>query len=379
MVAGFLSVINPRAINNIKAATPYVSIVPETNMPKTGTLIGSTNKYADITASAGQKVTFSEPLATMNSEPLATTKKQIQYVIIPHPDDETEAWSLIENSVHNYPIFVLLTKGESTGYCDPSLGPRALQANLGEISPSPNPYSGKWTANCEQARINSFNGFLDDMAGIDSALSKPPYKGAYEGAGNTSANIPPRREDGINNSTIFTSRTYEVWADGKSARVIFNLGDGDLKPEEVNWAIQTVRSNRDKHFPVLPEYAVIGASYYNASHSACSIYKHGDHRAIHVALWNTDQGVPGPQWTRTCHTDPDVVSTGGRTNQITDSTFQAMFGVSPSPNNPSTNPHAVRTGYAHKRYGWLVDQYWPTHDPAVHGLFTQKQSFWKKH
>src|ERR671917_1265731 len=74
----------------------------------------------------------------------ATAKKRLQYVVVPHPDDEFSAWSLIEKSHDNYPVFIVLTRGERTRYCAPE-GKVALQVNLGEDKPSPYPYVGRST------------------------------------------------------------------------------------------------------------------------------------------------------------------------------------------------------------------------------------------
>ncbi|MCS5713218.1 hypothetical protein NVV95_01490 [Herbiconiux sp. CPCC 205716] len=37
-------------------------------------------------------------------------------VVVPHPDDEFQAWSLLDG----YTVFVVLTRGEQTQYCDPA-------------------------------------------------------------------------------------------------------------------------------------------------------------------------------------------------------------------------------------------------------------------
>src|SRR5674476_1127036 len=59
---------------------------------------------------------------------------QSSLVVMPHPDDESQAWSLIQNSPSNFKIFAYMTKGEATGYCHTySYG---LNESLGEVAPS---------------------------------------------------------------------------------------------------------------------------------------------------------------------------------------------------------------------------------------------------
>lgn len=265
-----------------------------------------------------------------------TAKKQLQYVVIPHPDDEFAAWALIEKSSSNYPVFIVLTRGEHTQYCTPE-GKVALQVDLGEHEPSPYPYVGKGTSSCGGARMNSWKRFLDDMAGVDSFLSySPPHRGSFDGG-------------------------FEVWADDRSARVAFDLGDGTLTPENVTWAVQTVRSKRAELFPDLPEYGVIGAAYHNPENSRCVFNDHPDHRAVAVALFHTDQGTPGPQWGRTCRFNQNV----GRIDRIDDDTYDhAMY----------VDANGYRHGFFQRAYGWLENVWAQGEDDAT--VWSRDQAFW---
>ncbi|MGH8884099.1 MAG: hypothetical protein ACRDYX_02765 [Egibacteraceae bacterium] len=278
-------------------------------------------------------------------------KKRLQYIVIPHPDDEFSAWALIEKSAGNYPIFILLTGGEATRYCGPG-GEASLQTHLGEYSPSPYPYVGRRTSQCEQARVNSWQRFLNDMAGVDPYLSyRPPYKGAFVGSGFT---LPP---------TTVRSAEFKVWADDKSARVSFDLGDGHLTPEKVTWAIQTVRSKRSELFPNLPEYGVVDSAYFNTDDSRCVMYGHSDHRAVAEALFATDQGTPGPQWGRTCRYDPRV----RRIDQVDDDTYEhAMY----------VDGHGYRHGFFQRAYGWLADVWSQGEDATT--IWSRDQAFWQR-
>jgi hypothetical protein len=266
----------------------------------------------------------------------ATAKKQLQYVVIPHPDDEFSAWALIEKSSTNYPIFIALTRGEHTRYCTAE-GKTALQAELGEDEPSPYPYVGRGTESCAQARMNSWRHFLDGMAGIDAFLSsQPAYRGTFAGG-------------------------FEVWADDKSARVSFDLGDGRLTPEKVTRALQTVRSKRTELFPPLSEYGIVGAAYVNPQNRHCVFNDHPDHQAVAVALSRTDQRTPGPQWVRTCRDDPGV----RRIDRVDPDTYAHAMDV---------GADGYRHGVFQRSYGWLGDV-WPQGEDDT-TVWSRDQAFW---
>jgi LmbE family N-acetylglucosaminyl deacetylase len=299
-----------------------------------------------------------------------TTKKQLQYIVTAHPDDEFGGWSLIEKSSDNYPVFIVLTRGEETAACaDPNAG--ALQTAAGEQRPVGDPYVGKWTEACKVARLGSWHAFLDAMADGDAALSKPAFLGTFDVPGDAGPAPPARVDDGA----VYQSPTFQVWADAVSARVAFDLGDGDLTAEEVTWAIQAVRARRASLFPIENEYAVIGASYRNAVPDiGCDVYDHPDHRAVHQALWSTDQGVPGPQWGRTCVNDPDVVATGGRIDVVDEDTFQRAMAVDAPEGDPAKYPGARRVGAFQVHYGWLTGTFWAYRGDEE----DRRQAFWRR-
>lgn len=310
-------------------------------------------------------------------------KKQLAYVVIPHPDDEFEAWSLVERSSDNYTVFVLMTHGEETSGCrvpseggaDWYQGPgsKVGQPDLGELVYG-NPWQGRWNPACDAARLASFHLFLDRMAQKDPTLPQnPPYRGRVCFPGKTGDGIAPGRLD---NGVRHASSCADVYASSRGARVIFDLGDTDLTSAEVLWAINAVRTNRASlGIPDLPEHEVLGAAFYNATapnsgvaqYPACDYYGHPDHHAIHVALWTTHLGA-GPQLVRTCDADPDVANTGGRIAYVSSANQDAAFAVEPSTGR--------RLGASTVAYGWLNPTYYAT---CASGCgFSRKQSFWKK-
>lgn len=311
--------------------------------------------------------------AAVDTGELTTTKRQLQYIVTAHPDDEIAGWSLIERSTHNYPVFIVLTQGEETSYCTPAAKP-FLQDNLGERAPHGNPYEGKHTSACRAARITSWHRFLDGMANADPTLPKVPgFRGLFTGTGNAKDSVPGYKQG----SSFVADRSFRVYANEKGARVVFNLGDGDLTPGEVTWAVQQVRSRRAELFPRIPEYAVIGASYRNGVKTlGCDVYDHHDHRNVHVALWNDDQGVPGPQYARTCINDSDV----DRVNDVSADMYEYAMGVNAPTMDPARYPNAFRTGVFQVNYGWLEKDFWRgqhTLEGTAH--MGRRQAFWRRH
>ena len=98
---------------------------------------------------------------------------KVSYVVVPHPDDEMQAWSLIEDTPDAYKVFVILTYGEQTRYC----ASPGYDEGTGEASPFPWP-AGRWMSSCESARRNSFFDFMAEMARSDDGL---PSSFAFEG------------------------------------------------------------------------------------------------------------------------------------------------------------------------------------------------------
>ena len=176
---------------------------------------------------------------------------------------------------------------------------------------------------------------------------------------------------------MIESRSFRVYADESSARVVFDLGDGDLTPAEVTWAIQSVRARRRQLFPRLKEYGVLAASYRNVD-PRCLVYDHPDHRAVHVAVYNTDQGTRGPQWGRTCLYDPDVAA-GGRVEEMAPDVFEYALGVEARSIDPARYPNAVRTGVFQVHYGWLIGDYWAAHGDGAETFGDRKQAFWARY
>ncbi|WP_027344138.1 hypothetical protein [Hamadaea tsunoensis] len=334
---------------------------------------------------------------------VTTTKTQIQYILSPHPDDVFQAWGLIQDSSANYPVFITLTKGESTGHCT---GTRTIDGVAYDLTQP---------SQCKAARMASLNGWLDDQSDADAYLDdyrragnadmvhyqltaagggtdttgaptvagmtacKPVYSSGGCSGTSSSRNTPI--PDNLNQSDGATAaRVVDWWVGPTSARIEFDLGDGNLTDAEVVWAVNHVRANRAALLPLSAEYGVIGAGYLDLQHEypACYEYDHHDHRAVQEAVYSTDLlPVSGyhPQWGVTCGSqtttagvDPDALAVnGGRANKISDGHYSQ---------NMTSSPASFQN-----RFGWLSDP-GPTWayggDPAGNVLFSQWNYFWRR-
>lgn len=254
----------------------------------------------------------------------------VSYVVVPHPDDEWQTWSLVENSPANYKVFIVLTKGEQTGYCNP-----------------------KWTTVCADRRVSSLLGFLSQMSQSDATLpgdwTALGTKGEFSPLG-----FALSKTDG--SGAYAAPRTADVYLDtqNRGAVVSYDLGDGDLTKDEVTWAIKTTLAQRAALGidTSLPSYNILG-TYYNKNYPGCGLYTHGDHYSVHQSIYSVNFGVKY-QAAATCKSDPET----GRTDLTDVSTNTAAWGAG---------------GAFGSHYGWLAD-YSLNKVP-----FFSTQSFWIRH
>lgn len=267
----------------------------------------------------------------------AASPTHVQYIVIPHPDDEFQAWSQVENDPTTFKVFVLLTNGEQTQYCGS--------------------YGGKWSLSCENKRLNSWSGFFSQMAQTD-----PSIPGSFAPLFATRAfpanGVSICRDDATACARSVRAAVVAKDTQGRGALVSFNLGDGDLTEPEVDWALDTILANKAEFgIPNLPVKNMV-ASFANTG-DWCYKYPHPDHRAVHLALYNRTYPVPA-QLGATCEAPGN---NGNFTEQVSEASMNAAF--------------AAGSGAFHKHYGWLggyaLDKYGQTG-----GVFMGKQSFWVK-
>lgn len=300
-------------------------------------------------------------------------KQRLTYVVVPHPDDEWSAWAMVQQAPESYHVFILLTRGEGTGYCEGGgWSPQHAERRPEPRASTPTGFGAVLSEECKAQRVDAWETWLDRQALHDPNLGT--------GAGMTRFRLEHEVGEGderpLNKGK---PAAYADWQVGtQSARVVFDLGDGplpdgtpDLTEGETSWAIQAVR--RDRHrLPDLPESDIVGAAYYS-THPSCYAYAHADHLSVHRAL-ERDQGVPGEQWVATCKHDPRAE----RELTITDEVYDAN--MAPRTSTPGDDPASARTGHFQQVYGWLAFDpggYWPSGtDNDV--LFSQSQAFWRR-
>jgi hypothetical protein len=267
----------------------------------------------------------------------AAAPTTVQYIVIPHPDDEWQAWSQIENDPTTFKVFILMTNGEQSSYC----------AN----------YGGKWSLTCETKRLDSWTGFFSQMSKSDPTI--PGQLGAKYATRAFPANgVTICRDDATPCARSVRAAVVQNDAQNRGALVSFNLGDGDLTEPEVDWAIDTVLANKAEFgIPNLPVKNMV-ASFANTS-DPCVKYTHPDHRNVHLALYYRTYPVPA-QMGATC----DTPNSGMHfTDQVSEKSMDAAW--------------AAGSGAFHVNYGWLggyaLDRYAQTSS-----IFMGKQSFWVK-
>lgn len=176
------------------------------------------------------------------------TQRGIHIFLTPHPDDELQGWSSLTNDPSIYTVFVASTRGESTRNCDPDIdaahpGRPQVRPDLGEdplpISPPP----GRRTPGCGQARITSWNRFLDAAAAFSSSASL--------GEGTKIREFDMQ----------IAGADAHAWVGSAGARVSLNLGDGHLQTPRVVAAVRELLGTRGKILPNLPVTMITCAGY----------------------------------------------------------------------------------------------------------------------
>lgn len=292
----------------------------------------------------------------------------VLWILVPHPDDEAQAWSLVESTPELHKVFVILTRGEQSTFCDTP----AWDVGTGELRPVPWPL-GRWSPECEQARIGAFFGFMGQMGGHDVGLPSE-----YESLGTLgpfpAAQTDVCRHDSASGtgtpagSGCLSDRTALTWTSPQATVIWFNLGDGDLTAAETAWAIRVALSGREAFGidAALPDFGIVGASFWNGTgHHDCDDYAHPDHGAVQMALRSTDFGA-GWQAAASCATDPQATLAATVSHDGFLDVFASVAGT--------------RVGAHPVNYGWLSDASPYGHHPSdyhqQHANFHRHQHFW---
>lgn len=259
----------------------------------------------------------------------------VTYVLLPHPDDEFQVWSQVEGREDSYTVFVLMTRGEQSAYCDSATG------------------GGRWTSTCVEARLASWTGFFGQMAEHDDTLpgnlpEEPETVTDLDPEG-----VPIGRED---DGEVTVDADALVWhdADGRGALVAFDLGDGDLTEQEATWAAQQVVTDPGR-FGLLdrPPDRVLGAYYFPGEAAGCFTYPHPDHAAVAATIQAAD--LAPVQAYATCRA-ADAAT--GEESPVSEGAAEAAFGAG---------------GAFPEHYGWLGE--WPLAWDDQSQLFHVPQAF----
>jgi hypothetical protein len=301
----------------------------------------------------------SSPTTTSSMTTTNTAPRAVDFFLVPHEDDEFETWSQVEKR-NSFKVFIGMTLGEATGFC--------LNQGMGswqptEALPSPLP-TGKHTSSCASARLNSWTKFFTQMSRTDPTV---PGEFTYFRTAALPANgTTICRQDTTTSTCSVVDRTARVWVDTKNRGVLiaFNLGDGDLTAAEVAWATRTVLANRTLFkIPSGGIERMFGA-YANATNSACFVYPHPDHVAVHTALANNRFG-PTTQGAATCASSPGVTMI----TQVSEDSMRAAWEIGPNQERIGAHPF---------QYGWLHGTYYPLDKYGQKQIFHGRQAFWTR-
>lgn len=379
LTAGLLKVIGPSKIGAFAASD--AAAAPESVLSAAGPA-GSLSGAAvpDTSEPSGVVEPQSEPPLPDSSNAVeglaeAPALSGVLWVLVPHPDDEAQAWSLVERTPDVHKVFVVLTRGEQSAYCDEP----AWDVGTGELRPVPWPL-GRWSPECEQARIGAFFGFMGQIGAHDDGLPTE-----YESLGVMGPFPAPQtavcRHDSLPldiqapdsasaGSGCIADRTALAWTSRLATVIWFNLGDGDLTDTEAVWATRVALEEREAFGldPALPDIGIVGASFWNgAGHHDCDDYAHPDHGAVQTALMVTHFGA-GWQAAASCASDPRATLEATVSHDGFLDVFASVSGT--------------RIGAHPVNYGWLSDALPHGHHPSdyheQHANFHRHQHFWVK-
>lgn len=281
----------------------------------------------------------------------------LRYAVITHPDDEFAAWSLVgERDPRRYDVLIILTTGESTGYCDG----RPVQNSWSsqQYLPQPQPTGVQFSDRCKKHRIDSWNVFVEGSEDGRPAPSEHLSGGPVEFDGRE-IRVPLTRDEA---GAVVPADSFDLAVGADHAVVSFDMGA--LTSDEVLWAVQTVRGLVDR-FPTDVEGDIIGAGFFNDAPTGYHNV-HADHEAVYRLLGTVDLGLPGSQYTTVGH---------GQAARVFGATVAGYCGFMCHPGAPSAFLGSMgRFQYA---YGWLAAGYWPPGEVDAYAGFSHYQSFAK--
>lgn len=283
---------------------------------------------------------------------------QVRLVVLPHPGDELQVWSQVENRPGSFTVFVYLTQGERNPACQRDAYRAGFQPRLGEVEPTPWPVvtNPADASGCQNAHISSAVGFLNAMGQADRSL--PTGLAATSTVQLPADTVMLSRC--LHSECVAGDSSVRVYApppgaDGVPAQpgmaLFFNLGDGDLDSMEASWAIRSVITRRQElGIPLgYPVASIVGTFYNTWGYKACSAWGNPDNLALHRALFRDNFGVSGAQSAATCASDTDATLT----RVISGSAWRAAMAMGPRSRVVDGQQMPVRVGAYQRFYGWM--------------------------
>ena len=251
---------------------------------------------------------------------------------------------------------VVLSTGETTEYCTGR--PVANSWSSQQYLPQPQPTGLPYSERCRDHRMQSWMAFME-RAGFTGTPDPEELTGGPLEFGGRVIPVPLGRDT---TGAVVEAPTYELAVGPDHAVAAFDLSA--LLPDEVLWALQTVRA-QSARFPTRVEGDVVGAGYFNDVRSGF-VDTHPDHQAVHTLLGTVDLGLPGSQYAPVGHAHP------------TRAFGASVAGYCAMMCHPAA-PTAFRgsMGTFQYAYGWLADGFWEPDDVDQRTGFSRYQSFSK--
>lgn len=267
---------------------------------------------------------------------------EITYAVLPHPDDEFQVWSQVQDREDSFTVFVLLTRGEASYFCD-------------------SPVGGGTPESCAEARLDSWLAYFDHVVGQDSTLpGEFPAEPDVVRYGAEADHFDPELSS---RSAAYAGRDVLVWQDKdqRGALVAFDLGDGKLTQEDVVWAIDELRGDPTKFgLPKASLDRVVGSYFYDGDDPACFHYPHNDHEAVAMAIQNEEMAPE--QMFATC-------ASYAKSGEISNSSVSQEAAASAFGSDTSDGAFQLH-------YYWLGN--WTLGETDQTQIFHIPQSFWIK-
>lgn len=305
--------------------------------------------------------------------------RHLQVFVEPHPDDALEGIAALSVDPTTYTVFVTMTHGERTSHCKDYAA--ETQAQWGEAVPKPEPKGGIGSWSCNWARLDSWTNFWWDAADGDPAIPKVRGKQQKLTFGELPGLPVPVNHNYTSDGKWRADRdgdqrdaTAFVHVGEQAAQVAFNAGDGDVTPEEVQWAVRTVVGMRGHEVPDLPVTQVVASAYYNVSEKRDFPYDHPDHKAVLDGV-RAEAGLAKRGALLVTYPDDPAAN---ETHALSKDRYDALMGLGPRVSEAADSYR--RKGAGQVDFGWLAfpHSYWARGEKALASndvLFPRKQYF----